>query len=272
MKEMRIFKSSAVKFLCAVLLALLSGFLQGAAPSGIVEQAFSKSRVVREALWQGDSVSGVLEIKLGKVSKQNEVKVSAKCYLRDGTKVSASAVKVPVVQREGVAELSNVPLKFKKPLPAIIPLTISAQAGSGGISYAVYTEESAGSYWVDCFNGASRNLKDGAVFEFEDEDFIYAVEHFSGLMERLPEGVSVVQNGTAWRVGANDAMLKLRYAPRSMTFKGTFKLFFPIWCGNRQKIRKFTTKVAGFVYDGAGYGVVTCKSVYPGRSWAIAIR
>ena len=57
--------------------------------------------------------------------------------------------------------------------------------------------------------------------------------------------------------GTNLSGLKLTYAPKNGTFKGSFK----VYAIQNGKLKKFTAKVAGIVVNGAGYGIATGKGL-----------
>ena len=94
------------------------------------------------------------------------------------------------------------------------------------------------------------------------------------LTSYLPDGVSVTQNGAKWVVPKagkvvymkgtsevdpakaleNPSALKLTYAAKKGTFKGSFKAYSLEEYGDNKKLKKYTVKVTGFVVDGQGAG------------------
>ena len=63
--------------------------------------------------------------------------------------------------------------------------------------------------------------------------------------------------GTLAPTGSNIAGLKLTYAPKTQTFKGSFKVW--LLDESKGKLKSASVKVTGVVVDGTGYGEVTYK-------------
>ena len=68
----------------------------------------------------------------------------------------------------------------------------------------------------------------------------------------------------------NLSSMKLTYAPKKGTFKGSFKLYELQGSGRGTKLKKYTVNVSGVVADGVGYGTATCKK--PAARWAVTVK
>ena len=62
--------------------------------------------------------------------------------------------------------------------------------------------------------------------------------------------------------------LKLSYANKKGTFKGSFKAF-ELTGADKKKLKKYTFKVSGVVVNGVGYGVATSKK--PVVNWLFMV-
>ena len=70
--------------------------------------------------------------------------------------------------------------------------------------------------------------------------------------------------------GTNLSAMKLSYTPKKGTFKGSFKVYALEGTGKSTKLKKYTVKVAGLVVDGVGYGAATSKK--PVLTWSVTVR
>jgi hypothetical protein len=70
--------------------------------------------------------------------------------------------------------------------------------------------------------------------------------------------------------GANLSGLKLAYAPKKGTFKGSFNVYALDGDGKATKLKKIKLSVCGVVVGGAGYGVATCKK--PSVAWSVTVK
>ena len=68
----------------------------------------------------------------------------------------------------------------------------------------------------------------------------------------------------------NLSAMKLSYAAKKGTFKGSFKIYELQGQGNGKKLKKYTVKVTGVVVNGVGYGSATCKK--PAFTWSVTVR
>ena len=122
--------------------------------------------------------------------------------------------------------------------------------------------------------GKAGSLVPGATFRIDADA---AAAAFGGAMAAyLPNGVAVAQSGMRWSVaggakagkiavkngvvdasgaGANPSALKLTYAAKTGTFKGSFK----VYAVANGKLKATTVNVAGVMIGGKGYGAATVK-------------
>lgn len=69
---------------------------------------------------------------------------------------------------------------------------------------------------------------------------------------------------------SNLSGLKLTYAPKAGTFKGSYKLYSLVESRGKTSLKKYTVNVNGFVIDGVGYGTATLKK--PAASWSLTVK
>ena len=68
----------------------------------------------------------------------------------------------------------------------------------------------------------------------------------------------------------NLSAMRLTYTPKKGTFKGSFKVYALEGSGKATKLKKYTVKVSGVVVGGVGYGTATCKN--PAMSWSVTVK
>jgi len=130
----------------------------------------------------------------------------------------------------------------------------------------------------DLVVGRPSALKSDAKFWIDAEEF--SARWGQRALPYLPDGVSVVQNGTRWTVadgakagkvvykrgttevdesklGGNPSALKLTYKAKDGSFKGTFKVYADV----KGRLKATTVNVTGLVIDGRGVGTATVKKV-----------
>ena len=197
----------------------------GVQPAGAFEAP--KATTVSGVLLQGGEPFGVLQAKVGKVSKKGESKVSVTVIGLDGKKYTAKAVKVPV---GGTPEV-----QFEVKKLGTLTLTFGANGFSGSLNGAVATS----------VEGKSATIDGAATFAAGD------LSSLSGVLAKyLPTGEVVTRTEKKWTVkakagklkyvkpnekkniagglqatGSNIAGLKLTYAAKTQTFKGSFKVW-----------------------------------------------
>ena len=221
-------------------------------------------------VWPGfvgtaDAPTYVLQVKVGKTSKKGESKVSVTAIGLDGKKYTAKAVKV---QTGG-----NPVVDFEVKKLGRLTLTLSANGFSG---------EFNGAPVVSGGNSAATTVGK-ATFAAGDLSSLAGV-----LTDYLPQGESVERTEKKWKVaakagklkyvkpnekkgiaggleatGSNIAALKLTYAPKTQTFKGSFKVW--TFDATKNKLKSVSAKVTGIVVNGIGYGQVVVKKAVIGE-------
>jgi hypothetical protein len=88
------------------------------------------------------------------------------------------------------------------------------------------------------------------------------------LMSDAASGKSLTVDMSADKT--NLSGMKLNYAAKKGTFKGSFKVYVMQGGAGAMKLKKYTFKVSGVVVDGVGYGTATCRN--PAVSWPVMVR
>ena len=231
-------------------------------PSGAF--AVPKATTQSGVLIRDGAAVGVLQVKVGKESK-GESKVSVTVIGLDGKKYTAKAVKVPT------GDISTATFEVKN--LGKLTLTFGANGFSGTLDGAVVTSVA----------GRSATTAGAATFVADDLSSLPGV-----LTDYLPADEKVTRTEKKWKVeakagklkyvkpnekkriagglqatGSNIAGLKLTYAVKTQTFKGSFKVW--TFDESKNKLKSVSAKVTGIVVNGTGYGVVTVKKAVIGE-------
>ena len=247
-----------------------------------------KAATLQGALYGGDDIVGIVELKLGKVSK-GKSRVSGSVTTLDGKKHTAKSVTVTGI--DGTA-------------PATVSLEVK---GLGTMTVAI-----GGAQFAGTLDGTYHVQSASVGGEWEGGTAVAAVEPgdlsvFAGtaLADFLPTNeVATVKNGkwtfakaagVKWAKPKNGAALpdiydeasrkglvvddskgktnlsglKLTYTPKKGTFKGSFNVYALEGSGSATKLKKYKISVSGVVVGGAGYGMATCKK--PSLAWPITV-
>jgi len=246
-----------------------------------------KAVVLQGAAYDGDgAVVGIVELKLGKVSKGSG-KLSGSFVGLDGKK---RAIKAPKLT--GIDGAS----------PVIVALDVK---GLGTMNVTIGGGQFAGSmgkYHVQSANVGGNWSKSGAKVYVEAAS---ATLPAGTLEDLLPAGEPVVAAGGKWKFdkaasvkwakpkkgaaqpeiydevsgkglvvdttkGKNLSGLKLTYTPKKGTFKGSFNAYALEGTGSATKLKKYKLNVSGVVVNGTGYGTAVCKN--PALNWAVTVR
>ena len=266
------------------------GDVVGDGIAGRLNVSFAKAQTVLGALYGRDGVPvGTVQVKVGKVSKKGEVKISASAtVLADGKakKVSAKAVSVIL---DATGRVPPVKVAFAAPIGEMaFEMTADGTFTLKNGSYVMEEKSVGGNWtragarvWVDGGRGATA-LPAGTVEEL------------------LPAGEPVIPKAGKWsfakaatvkwakpKKGAerpeifdeasgkglivddskgktNLSGMKLTYTPKTGIFKGSFKIY-AIQGG---KLKKVVVKVIGVVVDGKGSGSATGPG---GVSFAVTV-
>ncbi len=249
--------------------------------------AAPKAATLQGVAYDGCDVAGIVELKLGKVSK-GKSKVSGSFTGLDGKKISIKAVTVGDIDGSKPATVS---LEVKS--HGTMTVTIGGDKFAGSLGGWHVQSGTVGGNWT----------KGMATVGVDASD----VSMFAGtvLSKLLPNGEQAKANGGKWSFakaasvkwakpkkgaeqpevfdpesgkglivdtskGGNLSGMKLSYTPKKGTFKGTFKVYALEGAGKATKLKKYTVKVSGVVVDGVGHGVATSKN--PAVSWAVTVK
>lgn len=228
-----------------------------------------KAAVWTAALYNGDQIAGMIELKIGKM-KKGKAKVSGSVVGLDGKKYSMKAVNVETGAQP------TIDVEFKK------LGTGSLKLGANGFAGKVN-----GCTVVKAVVGGSI-FKSGAKFAFVDA-LPGSIDGNPVVAELLPNGEPVEMAGGKWVLakaasiklvkgesgnvlmlqvnnGKNDPKktnlsgLKLTYSAKNGVFKGSFTAY-SVKGGTKLVKTKFT--VNGFMVDGVAAGVATVKGQTP---------
>ena len=255
-----------------------------------IREAFvaPKAVVLSGAVYDDCDVVGIVELKLGKVSK-GKSKVSGSFTGLDGKKITLKAVPVTGIDGSSPAAVSLDVKGYGK-----MNITIGGSRFAGSLGDYHVQSATVGGNWTGR----------GATVTVEAND----LSMFAGrvLANFLPNDEQAnVNNGkwtfnkaasVKWAKPKKDAVrpdiydedsqkglivdtskgktnlsgLKLTYTPKKGTYKGKFTLYALEGSGKATKLKKYTFNVTGVVVDGVGYGVATSKK--PTVSWAVTVR
>ena len=248
-----------------------------------------KAVTLQGAVYDGGTVAGIVELKLGKVNaKKKTSKVSGSVTTLDGKKHAIQAVNITEI--DGTSPKA-VPLEVKD--FGTMSITI------GGTQFA----GSMGKYHVQSAVVGDNWSKGGSkVYVVATSATLPA----GTLEDLLPDGEPVIASGGKWKFAkaasvkwakpkkgaavpevydeasgkgllvdtsagkTNLSAMKLTYTPKKGTFKGSFKMYALEGEGKATKLKKYTVKVSGVVVGGVGYGTATCKT--PAVNWAVTVR
>ena len=250
------------------------------APASTIPDAWLKARTLRGGVYGTRpapyAVQGVFELKCGKANKQGVAKISATLTGLDGKKwryqsrsVTVTAKVVKVEWGEGATSLS---------------VTIDGASFSGGQD-------------IDGGLSVASASVGGALSSAAPRMRLVSCDFAPGgdvQTQLLPlEGEPVVLNGLRWTFGkaanvryvrnkdqaytlqvngtTNLSGLKCSYTDKTGLFKGSFKIYVLVPASNgKQKLKKYTAKVAGVVVDGAGYGQASVQRPASGP-WPVIV-
>ena len=243
--------------------------VKGGTSGGEVAEMWKKAQVVDGAVFRDGKAVGVIQVKVGKASKNGEVAVSGTITGLDGKKLTAKGGKVAV---NGEAATATLAVKDGT--------TTTVAIGKDGIS---------GSW-----NGAEIKAAEvGGNWTRDGKVLVDAANLPAGTVEELlPDGEPVLARGGKWAFNkaagvklskdkskaewdmsngkTNLSGLKLTYTPKAGTFKGSFKVYALQGADGAKKLKKYTASVTGVVVDGKGYGQASIKKPVAGP-WAVTV-
>lgn len=263
-------------------------------PDDVTEPyAAPKAVTLQGAAYDGCDLVGLVNLKLGKVNARKKTsKVSGSVTTLDGKKHTVKSFTVTEI--DGVSPVAvSLDVKDFGKMDVVIGGVLFA--GTLGEKYHVQSA-AVGGVW----NGDTAKV----TVEIEEKD----LDLFSGtlLTSLLPDEETATVKNSKWtfnkaasvkwakpKNGAplpdiydepsgkglviddtkgktNLSGLKLTYTSTKGTFKGSFKVYALEGASPKQKLKKYTINVSGFVLDGIGYGKATCKK--PAISWSVTVR
>ena len=239
---------------------------------------FKKARTVSAIVYdEGESLVGSASLKLAKLSKRGDVKVTLAISLFAGAKASASFTATPneYGDLEGVLPFKNSMGGAMECIIEYLDGEFSIEAGNdlyyveigdvklGGafntteLSFSADLDMEFGAGWdtvVEPPSGEPVYVRNGTKFSFDKTPSIKYKKH--------------KEDGETWYdlIGLDDDVktnvnaLKLSYKSATGVFSGSFKVYvsneFYIEEGKAPKLKAVTLKVSGVVVNGAGFGVV----------------
>ena len=251
-----------------------------------------KAATLMGAVYEGNSVVGIVELKLGKVNeKKGTSKVSGSVTTLDGKKHAIMAYNLAGIDGATPKTVTLAAKDLGK-----MEVTIGGTRFAGSLGGWHVQSAAVGGNWTK--GTATATVETGNLSMF-------AGTVLSGL---LPDGEQAKAAGGKWtfakaasvkwakpKKGAaqpeiydaasgkglvvddskgknkNLSGLKLTYTPKKGTFKGTFKVYALEGAGAKTKLKTYTVNVSGVVVDGVGYGQATCKKPTVGP-WAVTVR
>jgi len=234
------------------------------------------------------AVIGIVELKLGKVSKGSG-KVSGSFVGLDGKKHAVKAPKLTGID-------GNVPVSVALDVKGLgtMNVTIGGKLFAGSMGKHHVQSADVGGNWSKGGATVTVDANDLSMFAGtvlsgflpQDEQATvtngkWAFNKATGVKWTKPKkgaelpaiydeasGKGLVVDNTKGKT--NYPGLKLSYTPKKGTFKGSFKVYALEGEGRATKLKKYTAKVTGVVVDGVGYGTATCKQ--PVASWSVTVR
>ena len=215
-------------------------------------------------VWPGfvgtaDAPTYVLQVKVGKTSKKNESKVSVTVIGLDGKKYTAKAVKVSTG--------GNPTVDFEVKKLGTLTLTFGANGFSGSLNGAPVVSGGNSVVTTDgkaTFEAGNLSSLAGVLTKYLPADELvtrtdkkWKVAAKAGKLKYVKPNEKKGVAGELQATGSNIAGLKLTYAPKTQTFKGSFK----VWTFDdaKQKLKSVSAKVTGVVINGNGYGQAMVK-------------
>ena len=261
----------------------------GALTEGDITDAFvaSKATTLMGAVYDGDSVVGIVELKLAKVNAGSRSgRVSGSVTGLDGKRNAIKASKVMNV--DGVSP-KRVSLEVKN----LGTMTVSIGGGKFAGSLGGYHVQSAnvGGNWYGSKASVSVNAYDLSMFTGDVVEDLLPLDETASVSGRkwdfgraatvkwakVKDGVTPLVYDEATgdglvvdtKKGSNISSIKLAYTPKKGTFRGSFKVYELQGTSPRIKLKKYTVKVSGVVVDGVGTGMATCNR--PAINWSVTV-
>lgn len=255
---------------------------QGVTYAGEFDVNFRTAQKVMSALYQNGAPVGTVQIKAGKQNaKTGMVKVSGSVSMMVNGKIKKFTAKAKQMEFVGGKTMSGT-LEFKLPVGSMsLEMVAGGRFTLGNSKYEARDVAVGGA------------LKDGTyVFGLKDfgldvpgelqDDLLPDGDEFQSVGGRWTFGKNASvklakdQAGRYVRVGTDDlskpnlSSLKLTYSASKGEFKGSFKAYAIEDSNGKEKLKKYTVKVAGFVIDGVGQGEASCTK--SAGTWTVTVK
>ena len=245
-----------------------------------------KAVTLMGAAYYGCDVVGIVELKVGKLNKNRQAKVSGTVTWLDGTKFKLKSKKY-VFGEQYAATLSLGDMRIA------IGSIGGANVFSGEFGKFHVQTAKVGTGWgksTATVNVDVKNLDSlpsgileallptnevataaGGKWSFKKAASVKWTKVKGGmapLVQDAASGKGLVVDTSGGKT--NLSGLKLTYTPKKGTFKGSFKLYELKGEGKSTKLKKYTVNVNGVVVDGVGYGKATSKK--PAFTWSVMVK
>ena len=253
--------------------------------AGWADSYFPRAQKSDGVLYRGNALVGTVQVKFGKVSSKNTVKVSATATMVVNGKIKklmARAVNVNLGSMRAI-------LTFRDPIGNLL-----FEMQDDG----TYTLRSASYFMAAASIGGAQSR--ARTFKLGSFGLAVPGELQTAL---LPYNVAFSESGGKWQFAraasvrvtknqvaqvagirheadvvvvddsagkTNLSALKLMYTAKTGQFKGSFKAYALVEDNGRRKLVKYTISVAGFVVNGTGYGEAACQRPV-GGPWSVTV-
>ena len=240
-----------------------------------------KAVTLKGALYYGCDVVGIVELKVGKPSKDMYAKVSGTVILLDGKKYTIKSQKCYF--GGSLATTLNLEVKGGGNLRIAIGSIGGVNVFSGELGKWHVQTANVGEDWGKATATVNVDISDsldslpsgilaellptnevanvaGGKWKFEKAASVKWTKLKDGVVPLVKDeesGKGLVVDTSKGKT--NLSGLKLTYTPKKSTFKGSFKLYELKGSGKSTKLNKFTVNISGVVVNGVGYGTATCK-------------
>ena len=247
----------------------------------VADLSFSKAQTVTGALYdKDDRPVGTVQVKVGKMGKNGDVKLSASATLLADGKTQKVTAKAATMQTGS----AGATLVFKAPIGEM-----AVELAADG----VFTLKNASYVVTEATVGGALKGEGQGIFRLKDIDFAVPGELQEDL---LPNEVAFDVVGGKWKFAKNASVkwakdrttkeyalvvddtkgkrnlssLKLTYAAKTGIFKGAFKVYALEEKNGKTKLAKYMVNVIGLVLNGVGQGEAACKKIAAGP-WPVTV-
>lgn len=253
--------------------------------TGGATSQYANTRKLYGAVYDGDDVVGIVELKLGKVGgRTNTGKVSGAVTLLDGKKCAIKSQQAAVggtapisleVRNVGTMDVTVEGDQFWGTLGGwrVQSANVGGNWGRSGVTVSVGAGDLStipGTVIDSLLPNDERGSSSSSKWMFEKAASVRWTRPKSGespVVLDAETGKGLIVDTSKGRT--NLSAMNLVYTPKNGTFKGSFKVYALEGSGKFTKLKKYTVKVSGVVVNGIGYGSATCKR--PEINWSITV-